>query len=216
MALDPLLGLGLFVFLVHACTLVLRSLGSRALARAVAVLGAAGIPLHELGHAIPALLFRMKIEEVDLLSMMPNGRGFSGHVTHRVASSAAGAVAVFCGPLVLALPAISFLGDVYAQQAAAGLDPVYLGGIFLVAVSVAMACTPSGADAGVLARAAGRFKGQAVVTLAGMACGAWMLWELGAPLAPWWWLLLDCLVVLGTGTACCMVYARLRPTTSTV
>jgi hypothetical protein len=188
----------LFIAGCMACAELLRAFH---LNKVLVMLALPGIPVHELGHVLACLLFRVKIVEIDWVHLDWDEKRteVGGHVRPNPARDAFTPIALGIAPLFTCWAAILLLVWVIPMLPSWNADPAWTYVLMWLAVSIAISAAPSGADLRHAASGARSHPGQFWIAIGGIVLGSTICWLLGMSWAEPWHLVVNVLVIFGPG-----------------
>jgi hypothetical protein len=201
----------LILFMV-GCIIASECLKLAKLKTAWIIVSAPGIPLHELGHVIACLLFRVPIKRIDLLHVRetPDGTEVGGSVTPGTPGTAFSAIALAISPIVSCWLFIELFIWLFLSWPGWGFDPAWQWLLLLLMVSTGMAAAPSGADLSFISRAARGHPGQFLMAIGGIVLGGIIICLVNLPVPEELQVIASVVVVFGPGWVLSTIYAKFK------
>jgi len=137
------------------------------------IVAAPGVPMHELGHVVACLLFRVPIKHVDLLHVdtTPESIDIGGSVSTGTPGSVFAAITLAISPIVSCWLFIELFLWLFVSWPAWGFDPAWQWLLGLFMLSTGLSAAPSGADLAFIGRAAREHPGQLATAIGGIILG---------------------------------------------
>jgi len=194
---------------VAGCLVVAEVMKAMKWRTALILVSLFGIPLHELGHVLACLLFRVPIEGIEWVHVetTPTQCEIGGSV-HAMPRTAFSAIAIMLAPIACCWSFIMLYLWLFVSWASWGFDPAWQWLLLLLALSTGIAAAPSSADIKVAGNAAREYPGQFCMAIVGILLGIVIAYLLNLPLIEWWQIITGAIVVFGPGWLLSTVYAK--------
>jgi hypothetical protein len=172
------------------------------------IIGIAGVPLHELGHVLACLLFRVPIRSIDWLHIDDEG-GPGGSVKADMSNTTAfAAIAIAIAPIISCWSFVVLFTWLFVTWPTWGYDPAWQLALLWLIASTSWGALPSRADMRAALHVNRLHPGQCSMAIMGIVLGVAIAWWINLPLAEWWQCMVGLVVVLAPGWMFSTIYAK--------
>lgn len=200
------------IIFMMACVAVAEFLKLVKWKTAFIIVSALGTPLHELGHVIACLLFRVPIKRIDWLYVQktPKETEVGGSVSSDTPGTAFTAIALAISPIISCWLFIELFLWLFVSWSSWGFDPAWQWVFLLLMLSTGLSAAPSSADLGFIGRAARAHPGQLMVAIGGIVLGVFIAYMVYLQIPEALQILADVIIVFGPGWVLSTIYAKLK------